>query len=200
MKKFSKYPVFAFVCLLLINLSAKAQSDAVKATQWFKAQAYLGGLKLVPAASTNKAEFARQYTINKALWDKAFAYLKNTDLDKLPVGKYPIAGDSVFASVTDNPTKVYEQTVWESHRKYIDLQYVIQGAEKMGVAPVALAKVTELYNPAKDVAHYEIEGTVYQAGQGTFFLFFPMDAHRVNIKVDGVEHDKKIVIKILYAQ
>ena len=70
----------------------------------------------------------------------------------------------------------------------------------MAVAPVASAKITDPYNEAKDVAHYEVEGKQYDARPGTFFLFFPVDAHRVNIKVDGAEHDKKIVIKIKYTE
>lgn len=184
------------------NASAQAKTEVkdVKAEKWFTGQEYLGGLKLVPAPSTNAIEFARQYKLNKAVWDKAFAYLKATDLDKLPVGKYPIDGDNVFASVTNNPTKPYEKTAWESHRKYIDLQYVIQGAEKIAVNPVSASKVTEPYNEAKDVAHYEAEGIQYQAVPGTFYLFFPSEAHRPNIKVDGIDHDKKIVLKIKYVE
>jgi biofilm protein TabA len=189
----------AIASLLFINQSTSAQTKA-EADKWFASHEYLAGLKLMPAASTNTIEFAKQYKLNKAVWDKAFAYLKNTDLDKLPVGKYPIDGDNVYATVTDNPTKVFEQTAWESHRKYIDLQYVIQGAEKMGMAPVTTATVTDSYNEAKDVAHYKVEGTQYEALPGTFFLFFPTDAHRPNIKVDGIEHDKKIVLKIKVAE
>jgi YhcH/YjgK/YiaL family protein len=188
--------------LLLINLktSAQAKTEVKDADKWFQSQTYLGGLKLVPAPSTNAAEFARQYKLNKAVWDKAFAYLKNTDLDNLPVGKYPIDGDNVFASVTDNPTKPYDKTAWESHRKYIDLQYVIQGAEKMAVNPVSASKVTEPYNEAKDAAHYDAEGKIYELRPGTFFLFFPTEAHRPNIQVDGIAHDKKIVLKIKYVE
>ncbi|MEO6521251.1 MAG: YhcH/YjgK/YiaL family protein [Mucilaginibacter sp.] len=182
-----------------LNASAQAKPDA-KTQKWFDGHEYLDGLKLVPAPSTNAAEFARQYKLNKAVWDKAFAYLKNTDLDKLPVGKYPIDGENVFASVTDNPTKPYEKTAWESHKKYIDLQYVIQGAEGIAANPVATAKVTEPYNEAKDVAHYEADGKQYTAVPGTFYLFFPADAHRPNIKVDGADHDKKIVLKIRYVE
>lgn len=197
MKKILLSAAFVLGALLTINSTAMAQTDA---DFWFSGKQYLNGLKLVPAPSTNAAEFAKQYKLNKELWDKVFAYLKNTDLDALPVGKYPIDGTNAFASVTDNPTKPYPQTAWESHRKYIDLQYVIQGAEGMAKAPVASAKVTEPYNDAKDVAHYEAEGTQYNASQGVFYLFFPMDAHRVNIKVDGADHDKKIVIKIAYKE
>jgi biofilm protein TabA len=190
----------ALIITAFLTASAQTEWTQAKADKWFDKHEYLGDLKLMPASSTNKIEFAKQYTANKAVWDKVFAYLKSTDLEALPVGKYAVEGTGATVAVTDNPTKEYDKTVWESHRKFIDLQYVSQGAEKMAEAPVAGAKITEPYNDAKDVAHYEIEGTQYEARPGTFFLFFPTDAHRVNIKVDGVEHDKKIVIKIPYVQ
>lgn len=195
--------IFLSLTILTIaffTASAQTGWTQTQADKWFADHTYLGGLKLVPAASTNKIEFAKQYSANKAVWDKVFAYLKNTDLDALPVGKYVVEGTTATVAVTDNPTKEFEKTSWESHRKFIDLQYVVQGAEKMDTAPVAGAKVTDPYNEAKDVAHYEMEGTQYEARPGTFFLFFPTDAHRVNIKADGAEHDKKIVIKIPVVQ
>jgi biofilm protein TabA len=193
------------ILLLLIiftkALAVKAQATASNVTQaqadkWFESHQYLNGLKLVPAESTNRIEFYKQYMANKKVWDEAFAYLKNTDLDKLLPGKYPIDGENVYASVTDNPTKPYESTAWESHRKYVDLQYVIQGAEKIAVAPVATAKITKVYDEKRDGAGYDTEGKLYEAKPGTFYLFFPPDAHRPNIKADGYEHDKKIVLKI----
>jgi YhcH/YjgK/YiaL family protein len=190
-----KLLLLSTIALIIISNKTYAQTDA---DIWFAGRTYLNGLKIVPAPSTNTAEFAKQYKLNKAVWDKVFTYLKQTNLDTLKVGKYIIDGDNAFATVTDNPTKAYAQTSWESHRKYIDFQYVITGAEGMEVAGVATAKVTEPYNAARDVAHYEVAGKLYTATQGTFYLFFPVDAHRVNIKADGSDHDKKIVVKIKY--
>ena len=194
--------LLSLTILTITILTATAQTEwtAAKADKWFADHKYLDGLKLVPASSTNKIEFAKQYNTNKAVWDKVFAYLKNTDLDALPVGKYAVEGTAATVAVTDNPTKEYEKTAWESHRKFIDLQYAITGAEKMEAAPITSLQVTEPYLDAKDVAHYSGTGTQYVATQGTFFLFFPADAHRVNIKADGADHDKKIVIKIPYVQ
>lgn len=195
MKKICLSAVIAIISLFTVNNTAMAQTKA-DVDKWFAKPQYIHGVKVVLAPSTNTAEFAKQYKLNKAVWEKVYAFLQHTNLDSLPVGKYPIDGTNAFASVTDNPTKVYAQTTWESHRKYIDFQYVIQGAEGMAVAPLASAKVTDPYNDAKDVAHYDVDGTQYTANSGVFFLFFPSDAHRVNIKVDGAEHDKKLVIKI----
>jgi YhcH/YjgK/YiaL family protein len=42
-------------------------------------------------------------------------------------------------------------------------------------------------------------GKFYTAKPGTFFLFFPQDVHRPNIKVKGYDLVKKLVIKIRMA-
>jgi biofilm protein TabA len=168
--------------------------------KWFKQKEYLNGLKAQPHESVDKVEFARQYNANKDLWDAAFAYLKNTNLQTLPVGKYTIVPDKVTVSVTEDSTKSFEKTNWESHRKMVDIQYIVRGEEKMGVAPVSTAKVIRPYDEKRDAANYEVEGKYYVSTPDKFFIFFPTDAHRPNITTGGNKPDKKIVIKVLAAQ
>jgi YhcH/YjgK/YiaL family protein len=196
MKKLSLLVLLFVFSAIVIRVNAQSTGSKKENEKWFKQKAWLNGLKLQPHRSTDVQEFARQYHANKKYWDEAFAFLKDHDLSKLAPGKYPIDGDNVYASVTEDPTKDYDKTAWESHRKYVDLQYVISGEEKIGVSPVADVKVTEPYNEQKDVAHYSGEGKIYDARPGTFFLFFPGTAHRPNITTGGNKADKKIVIKI----
>jgi len=197
MKKKLLFFLFVFI-FSGFYLQTKAQSTVSKKEneKWFKKREWLGGLKLQPHSSVNAQEFARQYHANKKYWDEAFAFLKNNDLTKLAPGKYPIDGDNVYAYVTDDSTKDYDKSKWESHRKYIDLHYVISGEEKIGVTPVADVTVTEPYNAEKDIAHYSGPGKIYLAKPGTFFIFFPGTAHRPNITTGGNKPDQKIVIKI----
>jgi len=190
------------ICFLagIIFFQVAAAQDTVwtpkKAAKWFKANEWKNGLKLNASPSVNKTVFAQQYHKNKVEWDKAFAFLRDSDLLSLKPGKYVIDGTIVYATITESPEKTFEQSAWESHRKYIDLQYVIKGKEKMGVAPVDSATVIKPYNESSDGANYTATGQYYIAEPGTFFLFFPGDAHRPNIKVDGYDVVKKIVIKI----
>jgi len=166
------------------------------AEKWLQSNSWKDGLKLTPHPSTNAVEFYKQYHSNKTLWDKAFLFLKETNLDTLSTGKHPIDGDNAYASVTEAPSKELDKAGWESHKKYIDLQYVIRGKEQIAVSPIDKATVTKPYDETKDVANYTAEGTFYTAEPGTFFLFFPQDVHRPNIKVAGYDIVKKIVIKI----
>jgi biofilm protein TabA len=167
-----------------------------QAKKWYKKKEWLAGVPLTPNKPLNVQEFARQYQLNKKYWDKAFEFLRTQDLHKIAKGKYPIDGDNVFASVTEDPSKDFDKTNWESHRKYIDVQCIIEGVENMGVYPVAKATVTKPYDEKKDVANYTADGKIYTGEPGTFFIFFPSDAHRPNITPGGNKVVKKVVIKV----
>ncbi len=198
--------ISALILFSVVAFSVSAQNSSDKtmsrkeAKKWFAKKEWLGGLKLKPHKSIDVLEFARQFHLNKKYWDEAFAFMKNNDLERMAPGKYPIDGDNVFATITEDPTKDFDETNWESHRNYIDLQYVIAGEEKIGVCPVSKATVTKDYDEKKDAANYRAEGKIYDAKPGTFFLFFPSDAHRPGITPDGNQVDKKLVIKIKVAK
>jgi len=169
------------------------------ADKWVKAGTWANGLTLKAHKSVNSIEFAKQYSMNKTTWDKAFDFMKSTDLDTLKPGKYILDGENVFISVTEGPTKTLENAKWEAHHKYIDIQYVIKGKEKMGITPVSTVTPIAEFDDKKDVGFYttaEKTEKYYVAKPGTFFIFFPSDAHRPSIKVKGTDTDKKLVVKI----
>jgi biofilm protein TabA len=193
--------LFILVCILLIgvqcNVAQTKLSSKEEAAKCFEKCEWSKGLKYTPHASINKEEFMDQYHKNKALWDKAFAFLKETNLDTIRPGKYLIDGDNVFASITENPTKDMENSKWEFHKNYIDLQMVIKGTEKMGMTPISKITITDPYNDKKDIGFGTYsEGDYYTVEPGTFLIFSPSYAHRPSLKVEGCDKDKKIVIKI----
>ncbi len=188
-----------------IKSAAFSQANAQDITEkqvkkWIGKHDWASGLNLNADKSTNAAEFYKQYHAVPVLWQKVFSWLKKTDLDTLTKGRYIIDGDKAYAIITEAPSKELDQTSWESHRNYIDLQYVIRGKEKIGLSPINKAILTNTYDEKRDVANYTAAGQYYIAMPGTFYLFFPADAHRPNIKVDGFDLVKKLVIKIHVAQ
>jgi YhcH/YjgK/YiaL family protein len=191
--------VLFFAAMINAKVTAQIKDDSITlktAEKWLKNRAWSNDIKLNVHPSVNAIEFYKQYHANKAVWEKVILFIKEKNLDSLSVGKYPIDGENAYASITQGPSKDLEKAGWESHKKYIDLQYVIKGKEQIGVAAVSSATVTKPYDEAKDGAAYTAEGTYYTAEPGTFFLFFPQDAHRPNIKVAGYDIVKKLVIKI----
>lgn len=197
--------VILFFVAFLLNGSLVAQTSndkkmsKIKAKEWVDSRSWANGLNLKVHESADVQEFAFQYQKNKSFWDAAFDYLKNTNLETLAPGRYNILEDNVYVIVSEGAPKTLEDAKWESHRNFIDIQYVIKGKEKMGIAPLAKANITEEYNDAKDVTFHSVadnDGKYYVAEPGTFLIFFTRDAHRPGIKVDGSDSVKKAVIKI----
>jgi YhcH/YjgK/YiaL family protein len=187
--------------LLLFSYESYAQPGNTltrkQAATWYKAGAWLNGMPMKPHPSTDYEEFARQYHNNKPGWDKAFAYMKETDLNSLTPGRYQIDGDNVFVIVTEGPAKEMNMAKWESHFNYNDIHYVVRGKEKIGVTLVSVASLSEAYDPAKDIMFYTAEGKFHVAEPGTFFVFSPKEAHRPGIKVENNNTPvKKIVVKV----
>ena len=205
MKNLSTYGYLTLLtAFLLVSTYAYSQKtdpskwEKATADKWVKSRVYAPGLKPVVDPSVNSREFARQYALNKAEWDKAFEFLMRPDLASLAPGKYPIVGDDVFATISDDPLKELPQSNFEDHHNYIDLHYVIDGAEKIGYAPFSsMTSVVTPFDDAKDIGYYQFNsGTYYTATPSNFFLFFPADAHRPHLKLDGYTKAKKLVIKI----
>ena len=193
------YLLFSFATLTLSAQSNQAWTEK-KAAKWFKKKEYLNGLAATPLEGIDKVQFAQQYALNKPMWDKAFAYLKETNLQEVKPGRVAIDGDNVYAIITEAPTKDYDKTAFESHKNYLDLQYVITGEENMAKAPLASVTLDKPYVERNDIMYYTGEGKVYTVPQNSFLLFFPSDAHRPNITPGGNKVVKKVVIKIRMAK
>ena len=67
---------------------------------------------------------------------RAFDYLRRTDLASLSPGRHDIDGDRLYVMLSQYETKSKPQGTWEAHRRYIDLQVVIQGTEQIGYSHV----------------------------------------------------------------
>ena len=63
---------------------------------------------------------------------RALNFLKHTDLKALSGGRHAIEGDMMYANVDDVETKLFETTKPESHKNYVDIQFMVSGEENMG--------------------------------------------------------------------
>jgi YhcH/YjgK/YiaL family protein len=180
------------------NSSDPASWSNQKIDQWFEKGEWLNGWNIKPDGSINRKEFALSYFKNKDRWDKAFNFLKNTDLSALEIKRYDIDGDNLYAPVSEYLTKNEEDAKFEAHQKYIDIQYVISGAEQMSVAPMTKKKdILTPYDPAKDIEFMTVEqSNNYKATPERFFIFFPSDIHRPSVKIGENAQVKKIVVKV----
>ena len=127
---------------------------------------------------------------------KGFEFLHNTDLDAIPSGKHDIDGDTIFALVQEYQTKPLAECKLESHKKYIDIQYVIRGEEMMGVSTQNNQKILEI-NEEKDYTFYEGTTSLVLVSKGMFTIFFPDDLHQPCVQTESAAEVKKVVIKVM---
>jgi YhcH/YjgK/YiaL family protein len=127
----------------------------------------------------------------------AFDYLRKTELEKVEPGTQEIDGRKVYVMVQRYETKPMEKGRWEAHRKYIDVQYVHQGAERFGYANVLDLKPGN-YDEAKDFLSLEGEGKgdFFLVRQGTFVILFPQDGHMPGMAVSVPQPVRKFVVKV----
>ena len=128
---------------------------------------------------------------------KVADYLARTDLNLVPKGRNEIDGDNVYVlSVPEAQTRSANEAQLEAHRRYLDVQVVLNGVESMGWAPLeACSRVDKLYSSENDIEFYSDPATAWlTVHPGQFAIFFPHDAHAPLV---GHGKVRKLIFKVL---
>ena len=129
----------------------------------------------------------------------ALDYLRETDFRKVADGRHELDGDRVYAIVLRYRPKPLAEARWEAHRRYIDVQYVAQGIERMGCTSLrGDLPVRQPYDAKKDLVFYDAEGELFEVRAGGFAVFAPHDVHAPGLAMDSPETASeicKVVVK-----
>jgi len=116
----------------------------------------------------------------------------------VPDGRHEIDGDDVFALVSTYDTGPATEKRFETHRLYLDLQYVAAGTERILHAPAHGLTVEVPYDEAKDIAFYAdpkaSSSLLLRAGD--LAVFHPADAHKPGCMAGGRDEVRKVVVKV----
>ena len=143
----------------------------------------------------DRIENAHLYYSVHPRFKQAFDYVSQIDVNTIAAGRYEINDEQMYALIQEYNTKLKEQGFWEAHRRYIDLQYVVQGAEGMGYANIHHLQQGE-YDASKDFLPLFGEGDQVALKSGSFVLLLPEDAHMPGMALGSPAPVKKIVLKI----
>ena len=125
-------------------------------------------------------------------------YLQSTNLSNLEEGKHLIDNEDVFAIINEYETKVDDigNNYLEGHKKYIDIQYICDGTEQIGLTTFKNQKAIKEYVANDDYQLFEENYSLVTLTEGMFAIFFPDDLHLPGIKSEKINTVKKIVIKV----
>ena len=141
---------------------------------------------------------ADRYAALHSLFPRAFDYLRNTDLNALAPGRYPIEGERLFAIVETATGRSRDQAKLEGHRKYIDIQLVLEGTDEMGWKPLSdCQEPLADYSAERDIQFFrDAPASWIATPPGAFCIFFPEDAHAPLVSDNAI---RKVIIKIALA-
>lgn len=140
--------------------------------------------KLYRAISTNMAT-ALDWMINEQIDD-----LKAPDV-------ITIDDTRVFAQIQAYESLDPSEQRFESHRNYIDIQYVQSGNEAILWTPIETLSVKEEYDPETDnMFYHDAPSTELRLLPGYFAVFFPRDGHKPRCLLGTREQIGKIVVKV----
>lgn len=138
---------------------------------------------------------AGRYIHVHPLFPKAFEFIKKQNLQEIEIGKYPIDGDKLHASVSEKKGSEKEAAKFEAHDHCIDIQVCIKGHEKLGWKPRnTCVDIKTPYNSEKDVTFFnDTPDTYFDLRELQFAIFYPEDVHAPMIGDDVI---KKMVVKV----
>lgn len=110
---------------------------------------------------------------------EAANYLSQLKGEELSLGRH-IVNDSFYYNVIEYQATSENDKPFESHRKYVDIQLLLNGEEIMQVTDVSKLTLSEPYDEDKDVMLYKpsaISSSTLLRPQ-TIMILYPHDAHR----------------------
>lgn len=138
---------------------------------------------------------SERYDSLHPLFRRAFDHIRTTDFFALAPGRYNIVGEDLVAIVEQVPGKTKAMARLEAHRRYIDIQLVLEGDEQMGWKPLA-----DCFNPVsehseeKDIRFFHDAPASWVAVPPDHFcIFFPEDAHAPLVASGMV---RKVIFKV----
>lgn len=133
-------------------------------------------------------------------FEKAFDWLNKTDLLLIGKGKYELDGSALFAIVNEYDSIATDGEQMESHKKYIDIQYIVAGEELIGHDLLLDQTPSKAYDAETDFMLFPDKPAFFsKLNTGMFAIFYPTDLHMPNIMVNGAAPVKKVVIKVAVA-
>jgi biofilm protein TabA len=129
---------------------------------------------------------------------QAIEYARSTDLSKLSVGRHEIDGANLYLIIRSYTTEKAFERKYEIHRKYMDLQLMLEGQEIIYCADAeGMEPVTE-YDAKEDILFLkEDAGTAVLVSAGEFLIAYPHDAHKPQCAAGVPKLVRKAVFKFL---
>ena len=116
-------------------------------------------------------------------------------------GSYDVGYNDIKMNVGKYFTKKENEKIWESHKKYLDVQIMINGTEKVAISNIRNMEVKS-FDSEKDLVILEGEKEFDLVMRtGDVLVFFPNDVHKPELNISETDNSgsiRKIVTKVVF--
>lgn len=143
----------------------------------------------------DELQCAENYLSLHPAFTRAFEFLRRSDLDQLEARVHEIDSAELYASVQRTNGRQRSEAELEAHRRYVDIQFLIDGEEEIGWRPRGECReVSHAYDEEQDITFWSDAPSFYVSLRpGMFAVFFPGDAHAPLISRGNIH---KCVVKV----
>ena len=131
----------------------------------------------------------------KDSFNEIYEFIGNNDLKSLATGRY-FLDKGIYVNVDTYVSKPIEECKYEAHKKYIDIQMLINGNEDVYVSPISQLTYLTEYDSIKDIMFFNGKSeNKYEMKENDCLILYPQDGHMPCVNPDKL-NIKKIVFKI----
>ena len=143
-----------------------------------------------------KNETARDYLGIHPNLDLALERINPEFLSQLGSDRVDIVSGQVWCTKFTYETISDEESFFEAHEKFLDIHLMLDGSERVEVAPPSALEQFDSI-PTNDFYAYRGEGHYKMIlAPGDFLVVFPADAHKIKMQANGPQTVSKAVFKV----
>ena len=133
--------------------------------------------------------------------NEALNYLKSRDITTLELGKH-VVNEWLYINVQEYMSKPLSECRFESHRKYVDIQMMINGVEAIETCDIDKLEIAEEYSDENDVMFWKQKPAQMRSviTNNAYVVLYPQNAHMPCIAVDKPSKVRKLVAKVLISK
>lgn len=149
-------------------------------------------------------EQVKEQMVDHPLLKKGIAFLQDYNLAEVFASvsegkgqKVVIEEGALVANFMAYTSKEPQDTKYEGHRKYTDIQFIFEGEELFGISSLDEVTEDDAFNVEKDIYFPKVaRGSEVVLKKGICCVVFPGELHAPAIKLGQCQTVKKVVIKV----
>lgn len=142
----------------------------------------------------DRMERSGQYSRNIPEIYEVIKFAEKVKKENIPVGKYPITNG--FVLVQEGTTRPFEEGDFETHRKYLDIQIIVEGMEYVEYADIKDLETKVPFDEEKDLELLSGSGSKIRITPDMFYILYPSDGHKPCCHENAPTTYKKVLAKI----